>query len=189
MNIYLDFDRTLFDTDHFYSNILKIIENNGISLDLFNTYKDKLKNNGFNPKDILDALKKEITFDEKVYLEIEELIKKSFQYIYDDVITFLKKMKEKKYHLYILSMGNTEYQKKKIKYSNLESYFDDIIITLKLKGELPIDYKNSVFIDDSLREVESILNSNPYKVYQIVRCPITLCDKVEKITSLKEIDL
>ena len=187
MNIYLDFDRTLFDTDHFYPEMEKIVVNNGINLELFNDYKDKLKDRGFNPRLILDALKKEKVFDEKVYLEIDKMIEKSYQYLYDDVIGFLKEMQKQGYHLYILSMGNEEYQRKKIKCSGIIDYFDDIIVTLKLKGELNLDYQHSIFIDDSLKEVESILARHPYRVYQIVRCPIPLSKQVPQIATLNDL--
>ena len=47
------------------------------------------------------VLSQKSVFDEKVYLEIDKMIEKSYQYLYDDVIGFLKEMQKQGYHLYI----------------------------------------------------------------------------------------
>ena len=55
--IYIDFDRTLFDTDAFLKDLEKLLEKDNISLQLFNEYKVK-QHNGFNPYEIVKNIQK-----------------------------------------------------------------------------------------------------------------------------------
>ena len=55
MKYYIDFDNTMFDTEKFYCDLLKIIENYGINEDKINNYyKNNLKNELFNPLKIIE---------------------------------------------------------------------------------------------------------------------------------------
>ena len=167
MNFYLDFDRTLFDTDRFYLDLEKIIDKY-ISIEIFNEYKNNDCIEGFNTNVILHEISKDYEINSNIYNEINEFMQSSYQYIYDDVIPFLAKYRQK-YHFIILTKGNEEFQMQKIKYSHIMDYIEDIIVTLKDKGDLNLDYQNSLFVDDSKIELLSINKNNPKKLFCINR--------------------
>ena len=169
MNVYIDFDRTMFNSDDFLDDLEMILSRYNISQTLFYEYGKRIKDNGFNPYSILKLMSTEISFDDEIYNEIDKLIMKSDSYLYDDVISFLQTLKNNGYKLTLLTKGNREYQSMKIKSSKVLDYFDDLIITLKHKGELELNYKESIFIDDNPVEVESIIKRNPMKMIRIKR--------------------
>ena len=57
MNIYIDFDRTLFDTDNCLNDLDKILESCDINVDTFIMYS-KMYADGFNPYTILHLMEK-----------------------------------------------------------------------------------------------------------------------------------
>ena len=73
--------------------------------------------------------------------------------MFSDTIPFLEYLKSKGYPVIILSRGNYDFQTNKILSCNIDLYFDDIIVTLNHKGELNLDYANSVFLDDREEEI------------------------------------
>lgn len=188
MNIYIDFDRTLFNTDLFLKDFKKIFNNYGISNVFFDECVSKM-NNGFDYRLIITEFKKNNDLNNNIYSDIDFLFKNICNYLYDDTVQLLKYLKEKQYKLFLLTRGNLDIQKMKIANSKIENYFEEIIITLKHKGDLNIDYSNSIFIDDNYNELESILLNNPLKVIYLVRKDAKYINNVNGIlvTSLKEI--
>ncbi len=190
MKIYLDFDRTLFNTNAFLDEIYKIVNKYDISKNIFDKSKLKLKDKGFNIKLILQEVEKEFSFNHQIYEEMDNLIENSCIFLYNDVLTFLKKLKVKNYEVILLTKGNEEFQKKKIKASKISNYFDDIIITLKNKGDLDIDYQ-AIFVDDREKELLSILKRHPKKLYYINRSKQNKLDnsQITTIYSLEDVEL
>ena len=168
MKIYLDFDRTLFDTNTFLKEIYHIIEKYNISFFIFNKYKNKILDKGFNCYKIVENISKDYPIDQNIYKEFDLLIENDSIFIYSDVIEFLYFLKKNNYNIILLTKGNKEFQKKKIDYSGIKKYFDEIIITLNKKGNLKIDY-DGVFIDDNVKELESINKKNPKEIICISR--------------------
>ncbi len=185
MKIYLDFDRTLFDTDSFLNELYKIIKKYKIPISVFKKHKDKLKREGFNIKDILLSIEKEYSLDQEIFNAIDNLIKKDAIYIYSDVIKFLETLKERDYEIILLTRGNKDFQEEKINSSTLLDYFNQVIVTMKHKGDLDIDY-NGIFIDDNLKELESISKRNPLKIICINRGESRLHPKFLTVTNLNE---
>ena len=165
MNIYIDFDRTLFDTDKFLIDLYNIIVNSKIDLYEFKKTKLKEKKKGFNPYNVLEKMQ----VNSDIYQKIDELISNCDNYLYSDSEEFLKKLKEKNYNIILLTKGNSDFQIRKVKSTRVYSYFDDVIVTLKKKGNLNLDYQNSIFIDDNPSEIESILKRNPKRMIRIMR--------------------
>ena len=165
MNIYIDFDRTLFDTDKFLIDLYNIIVNSKIDLYEFKKIKLKEKKNGFNPYNVLEKMQ----VNSDIYQKIDELISNCDNYLYSDSEEFLKKLKEKNYNIILLTKGNSDFQIRKVKSTRVYSYFDDVIVTLKKKGKLNLDYQNSIFIDDNPSEIESIMKRNPKRMIRIMR--------------------
>lgn len=168
-NIYVDFDRTLFDTDKFLEDLDNVLMNFNIDVNTFLEYVKKDEENGFNPGNVLKIMEKEYSINKDIYKEIEDLIKKSEQYVYSDVYSFMRSVKEKNYKIFILTKGNNEYQLSKIRNTSLFNYLDGVLVTLKLKGELDLNYKDSIFIDDNPKELESIIKRKPQRIIRIER--------------------
>ena len=186
MKIYLDFDRTLFDTNAFLEEIYHIIDKYNISLEIFNKYKDKVINNGFNCYNILREIGKDFYVNEKIYKEIDDLIKNDSIFIYADVKEFLDYLKSKNYEIILLTKGNKMFQERKIEYSKIKKYFNKIIITLQNKGDLDIDY-HAIFIDDNFYELSSIKRNNPLKIIYIDRYKQNNKTDLIKVKSLNEV--
>ena len=194
MNIYIDFDRTLFDTDLFIKDLEDIIESNGITVDKFLKYVNKDKENGFNIYSILNLMENDIKVDSDVYKKIDKIIENSEHYIYSDVYEFVKMCKDKKYRIFVLTKGNGEFQLLKIRNTKLFDYLDGVIVTLQDKGELDLNYQESIFIDDNPRELESIRLKNPKRIIRIKRDgakynSILASETIEEVESLKDINL
>ena len=165
MKLYIDFDHTIFNTDLFQKEIQGIDKN----LDLQNDLK-KLK---------------EIIETNNINLE---------KYLYPDTIPFFEKYKDK----YIIkkkkkSNNHNAYQLFKILDTKISNYFQEIIIIkTNLKGELDLDYQNSIFIDDDPKELESIKKRNPYDIIRLKRGKHEdeiLKTNIKEVTNLLEIKL
>ena len=154
MNLYLDFDGTLFNTDKFYQDYLDLLKEYKINKDIIDKEKENLfKNSLFNLDTLTKQLINKYNLDKVVFDKVNNLYNNT--YVFQDVIPFLEKNKTKK--IYLLTYGEYNYQIKKINGSKLSKYFQDIIITDKDKSKLNLDYKNSIFIDNNPSEIEKFL--------------------------------
>ncbi len=192
MKVYVDFDRTLFDCENFLEDLYALINKYNIDKSLFKECQNQCIDEGFNPYNILNVVKEKYQFDEKLYQEIDNLIKKTNHYLFSDSITFLEYLKSKNYEIIILTKGNNEYQKAKIINAKIDNYYNDLIVTMKHKGNLVLDYANSTFIDDNPKEIKSILKRKPKKIIYLKRenakyNDILIKDNILVVNSLKEI--
>ena len=164
MKIYIDFDGTLFNTDMFYQDYLTVLNKYNISsLEIDEMKKELFANRRFN----LDILTNYIISKyniKKLKQEVESLYNNS--YVFEDVIPFLEKYKN--YNLILLTLGDVDYQNRKINGSRLSKYFQDIIITDVDKSQLGINYKDNLFIDNSPKELIKFQNRSG-KVIRIRR--------------------
>ena len=194
MNVYIDFDRTLFDTGAFFKDLENILELNGVPFNEFLKYAKEDEENGFNIFTILNVMKKDIKINSGIFEKINELFKNSETYIYDDAYDFIAKLKERGYKVFILTKGNNEYQLLKIQNTNLLNFVDGVLVTLKAKGELELDYQESIFIDDNPKELESIVKKNPKRIIRMKRDnakynDILSSEKIEEVNSLNNITI
>ena len=173
MNYYLDFDYTLFDTYLFREELYKILEINGIDrTELPLTVE--VREDGqklLNIKQQFERLSKEKNIPLEKFIEpLERIYKRGYEYLYSDTIEFLEYLKSKGHKIHILTWGEKEYQKEKIKRAKIEKYFDKIIIAETLKYELEdIDYPNGIFIDDSVRDLEGLYEKKAKQLFRIKR--------------------
>lgn len=192
MKVYVDFDRTLFDCERFLGDLYELINHYGIDKLLFKECQNQCIKKGFNPYVILDSVKKKHQFDDKLYEEIKDLIKKTNAYLFSDAITFLKYLKDNNYKTILLTKGNISYQNDKVHYANIEKYYDKLIITMKHKGDLKIDYQNGIFVDDNPQEIKSILKRKVMKVIYLKRedakySKMPIDENITSVKSLQEI--
>ncbi len=112
------------------------------------------------------------------------------KFLYQDTLNFLEKYKD--LDLILLTKGDYEYQLFKVEETGIIKYFKEKIITEKSKGELNIDYKNGIFIDDNPKEIESIISQNPYRIIRMKRGKykdIAIDCLTEEVSNLNEIKL
>ena len=191
MKIYVDFDRTLFDCDKFLSDLYALVSKYNISKELFKECQNQCIKEGFNPYNILNLVKEKYSFDDNLYLEIDSLMKKTKDYLFLDSINFLEYLKSLNYEIVILTKGNSDYQREKIFNAKIDKYYNKLIVSMEHKGNLDLDYKNSVFIDDNPIEIQSILNNQPKLIIRIKRDNTLYSslsiDNILTFNSLKEV--
>ena len=154
MKIYIDFDGTLFNTDKFYQDYLTILNKYNISsFEIEKMKKELFKNKRFNLDILIDYIIGKYNI-KNLKQEVETLYNNS--YVFEDVIPFLEKYKN--YNLILLTLGDIDYQNRKIESSKLSKYFQDIIITDVYKSQLDINYKDNLFIDNNPKELIKFLN-------------------------------
>ena len=192
MKVYVDFDRTLFDCDRFLEDFYDIITKYNIPKDLFKECQNQSKRHGFNPYTILNDVEKKISFDKSIYLDIDELIHNTSSYLYPDTIPFLEYLNSHNYTVIILTKGNRDYQREKIINSHIDKYYSKLIVTMRHKGLLFLNYLQSIFIDDNPREIESLLIRKPKKIIRIKRnmskySDIELKKEIKTVNNLHEI--
>lgn len=169
MKIYIDFDGTLFDTDKYVKDCMKIFNKYGISKEKF----DKICQNVFGRLNLYDMtviikyVINEYNISETIYDEFTSLLDNC--YVYEDVEDTLRVLKDLGYELYILTYGDKNTQKRKVDSSKLDKYFNGIIITQGNKAELDIDYNNSIFIDNNPNEIEKFYRKIPKLLIRIRR--------------------
>lgn len=170
MNFYLDFDYTLFNTYAFRKELYNILEQNGLDKSYLALTLEDREQKLINIREVFKALSEMNNLNIDNFTKpLDELYKKSDRFVYDDVIDFLKYLRMKKHKIYLLTWGEREYQREKLKASKLEEYLDETIFTEKLKYTLDIDYENGIFIDDSIRDLEGLYNRNAKYVFRIKR--------------------
>lgn len=171
MLIIIDFDRTLFDADSFKEELSKIARRYGVPKSTFlKVYKESaLKGICFVPNRFLHTLAKskpglEINKIEKDY---SGLVKNAQKFLFSDAENFLKNLSENN-KMVLLTYGDKNFQNKKIKYSGIKKYFDEIVITTKFDKTNEVKkvikkYKKEkiIFIDDSADVVERVKEKLP----------------------------
>ena len=162
MNIYIDFDGTLFNTNLFYKDFLKLCSLYNVSeKDVIDIKGNELFNLERISKSIKDKYNLDNTFIDKVNSLYDA------KYLYDDVIPFLEKYYLNN-NLYIFTYGDKEYQINKINCCNITKYFKGIIITID-KSKEDVDYQNGLFIDNSPLEISRISSAGASNIIRIKR--------------------
>lgn len=185
MNIYIDFDGTLYKTNELYNRFIKLFNKYNFSETDIQKF---MKQEPYKTHKSFDILANKIINDynlnkEEIEQELNNIYTEDL--VYPDVIPFLEKY-SKKYNLILLTLGNIEHQKRKINSSKLSKYFKDIIITNKDKSLLNIDYSKSIFIDNNPKEIEKFHNVNAYSIIRIIRNNDNFYNNQKNIIDTKE---
>ena len=166
MNYYIDFDNTLYNTPQLTNRILNAI---------VSSIQEK---NNLDRETLYEECK--VIYEKEFASNIYELarffsnkynlgiILTSNDLVFEDVIPFLKKIKENGHKLFMLTYckDTFEYQSLKIAGSKLGSYFDALYITSVPKYTLDIDYTNGIVIDDN---PDDLLGLYSKKAKQVIR--------------------
>ena len=176
MKIVLDFDDTTFNTHQMMGELLKISEKAGFTEEKFWTAfkkcKEKAKDlnvevlTGFLYEDstrISPVLKKE-----EIIKEMDLTLSKLNIFVYPDFFDFIKSFDKKDFIL--LSLGTTDFQKKKIKSSKIKFFFDEIVVTYANKAENfrvlteKYDGEKMFFVEDSAVQIDSVKKEFPWVI-------------------------
>ncbi len=204
MNIFIDFDHTLYNTPLLTKDMLDALAiyiskvSNENFEPVLETLKNKFKRGNNNIYDIYELIKyfsKIFNYDYKEATNIvNNVINNGTQYLFEDSIPFLKGLKKKNHKVYILSYNENEvyFQAVKIAGSGLLKYVDGVFPTTTLKGEIPLDFSKCIFIDDKPKDLISIYNNHPFKVFRIRRKNDTYSEietnlPIPEFTSLEEL--
>ena len=175
MNIYIDFDGTLFNTHLFYKDFIKLCNFYDVSE---KNVEDLKGNELFNLEKIANKIKEKYNLDSTFINKVNDLY--DSKYLYKDVIPFLEKYYLNN-NLYIFTYGDKDYQLNKINCCNITKYFKDIIITTD-KSKEKVDYQNGLFIDNSPLEIKRISSAGASNIIRLKRKD----DPYSKMASLIE---
>ena len=181
MNFFIDFDHTLYNTPLLTNDMLNAVAayicqtTNKKQENIFQLLKDKFKrgtNNIYDIYKLIEYFENEYKYDINTATEIvNKVISNGQSYLFEDSIPFLKSLKKDNHKIYILSYNENEvyFQAIKIAGSGLLPYVDGIFPTTSIKGDIPLDFSKCIFIDDKPKDLISIYNRNPFKIFRIRR--------------------
>ena len=144
VSVIFDLDNTLYDAKQYFSGAFNEIAaylskkhnvaGNNTYKRLMKIWKTKTSTYPYLFDDLLNnlELKNELKNTIKIFNEHDSLLKP-----YDDVIPTLKELKKKNFKLGIITDGNIERQKRKMKSLGIADFFDVIVLTKKLGNPKP----------------------------------------------------
>lgn len=161
----LDFDDTIFDTCSLKKE-LEIIFNDCLGNDYFaSSYKAIRAKGNYSPQLQIDELEKEGKADPRSINEIKTRVKELFKeidrFIFPEAKELLEFLQKNKYEIYLLTLGDKEFQKNKVSGSELIKQFipeDNIYYEEKSKEEnkllLELKERNEKFLYINDKECE-----------------------------------
>jgi len=131
IKLFVDFDKTLFDTSQVKERLMRIFSQLGFSQsEIEQTYIAESLDGKFNPEGQAKRLCDIRPFNiEIAELKIKSMIFDSNKLLYFDTIGFLDDVDRNKYEVNLLSYGDEDFQKRKVKHSGIIDKFDNIYIT------------------------------------------------------------
>lgn len=183
MKVFLDWDDTLFNTRDFIKDLSLLFVPLGISSDVYTETRKHAYVMFDAITDVYDIelhlaqfVKNKADFDiiEAARL-VDIFLEDTSKYVFADVRQFLENMKEKKVDCYILSFGQSDFQRKKIAGAGLNGYFRDVLIVqnekYKTMAFFSEDSKESVwFFDDRVEYIDTMKQMLPWvKIVQVSR--------------------
>jgi len=172
VKIFIDFDDVIFNTRRFKADFEKVFSRFGIAEDVFRkNYYNYLPNRKNSPvrtyilEKHLEKISKTVSFD-KVALEksIQDFLSDTRKYVFSDVENFLKKFSPPE--LFLISHGDRNFQRKKIRNTQLEKYFSAIKISGDLKSQdigpwIKKGKERKFFLDDRTHYIEEVKKCLP----------------------------
>ena len=160
--LFIDFDGTMFDTASFKDVMFAVFLKLGFNkTDIDNTYMAECMDYKYHVDRNLDRLLKIKQIDEKEAREkVRGIFNKIPDHMFDDTIEVLKQIDKKKYELNLLTLGDEDFQRKKVDASYVGKYFDNIYFATDQKWNYLKDIvkENEYFImvDDRGDTVEKV---------------------------------
>lgn len=161
-----DLDHTLYNTSRLKKAMMASVRSFGIDEKLWlETYQAVIRKNrrgyDYDVKKHSRLLAKTVNASgaliEKKQLAV---LKRGRRFLYRDAENFLKFLRAKKIKLFLLTLGNVEWQKEKISHLKITKYFDKIILTYLHKKYLKFDFPGPrnkwIFINDNPGEIKEL---------------------------------
>ncbi|MFA5927390.1 MAG: HAD family hydrolase [Patescibacteria group bacterium] len=160
--IFIDFDGTIFDTDSFKALIWSTLAKSGFSYsNIEKAYEIACSDYRYSPVKQLDLLSEmELGDRATAHYLLQRLYHQAKDMIFEDAIQFLRAVDREKFGLYLLSMGDKDFQRVKIVSSSISHYFDNVYLTDEQKwlylDELVGQSDPFIFIDDRGDSVQNV---------------------------------
>ena len=170
--IYVDLDNTLLDAVKRLENEKEIARRHGIDDDLFEkaanlTHETHGISNWSYTVFFESCRILKPCLEETMLHEWQKVIERSG--IFPDTIAFLNQFPKE--NLTLVTTGNHEYQRTKIRTDNLEAYFSEILIVPSPKCHHVTPVYPAVYVDDSPREIDAMKLLHPEIFCILVREP------------------
>jgi len=193
---FLDFDHTLFNTDEFFHvDVRNAFRHLGIDSGSWERGYTQSWRAGYT----LERHAEEMNHQSGSHLALDEMkhiVRNSFadlqRYVFPDVLPFLENAKRKAVRLYLLSFGNPEWQRYKVRGSRLDHYFDDIFLTTGEGGKANVvleqarGFEKVLMVDNNPSELDSIRDAAPpVTTYCINRVPPDMIIPYDEPSRLK----
>lgn len=181
MDYFIDFDHTLYNTPQLKEDMLAALatyisktssKNYNSILNTITSKFGRGKNQIFDIYHLISYFSSQYNFNEEEATSVvNNIIFHGQKYLFEDSIPFLQYLKEQGHKRYILSYNESEvyFQTVKIASSGLLRFVNGIIPTITMKSEMPLDFSKCIFIDDKPKDLISIYEKKPFKIYRIRR--------------------
>lgn len=181
--IFVDFDGTLFDTALFREQIYEVFVKSGYDLaDIRSTFIAECMDYKYSPEGQFSRLLEIKHSNEKlVQARLDNLYAMVPRFIYPDTHEFLRTVDRSKYEVNNLTLGDIEFQRKKVEAAGFRDLFDNYFVTDQQKWDFlgsvvkPRDY--FLVIDDRADTLENIKSKYPKSLcLQIIRQDLDIDD-------------
>lgn len=168
MIVFIDFDDVVFNSGKLSEELKGLFFKRGIEESLFEKYYYD-ENKTYNPQRQIDRIQEDSDKDfSNLKKEVSELIDNLGEYVFDDFKEFIEKVGRE--NIYILSFGDEEFQKLKIKNSGIDRDVEKTIIAKGKKSEQlkkffsrnsNLEKEEKYFIDDKVHHIKDVKKNFP----------------------------
>ncbi len=163
MKIIFDFDHTLYDMMAMHQAIEEAMAGLGISQETYYDAYTRVTNwKAFTVAALAQQLSRQAKVREQDVVDaLEQVVKRSAEWLYPDVIDGLLKLSEAGHELYLLTWGDMEWQMKKIRQCDIMSLFREVISITQIKADYLKAWRQDgservMLIDDKPAELKMI---------------------------------
>lgn len=162
IKLFIDFDKTLFDTGQVKQRLDRIFGQFGFSQDeIEQTYLAESLDGKFNPYGQIEKLAKIRQFNtQTAEMKTKSMIFDANSMLYSDSAPFIENIDKDKYEVNLLSFGDVQFQSKKVEHSGLADLFDNCYYTdiekYKYLEDLVDKDEYFIVIDDREEALEKI---------------------------------
>ncbi len=168
----IDFDDTLINTNAQKHERLRLLKEVGVSEELFWETYQKARMNEFGQVVYSHRrhaqILKEFGFDEeKIFSLSESITLRSKEFLFTDAVHFLESVKKTGQPMILLSLGDPEAQERRVKKTEIETFFDRIFFVNDTKVHVVkqlLDHHKPEkvwFINDKVKETLDVVASCP----------------------------
>lgn len=176
---YIDFDNTLYETGKLtkdvlagFATIISVDQNLDTEV-VLNDIKTSFNSTTDNFMTLCKRLSTmyEVEFNLLYNKLMDIMVNNGKKYVFPDGIRFLKKLKKAGEPIciltYVANHKNLSQQALKLTGSGIFEFIDEVYNTTRYKFDLNLDFENSVFIDDSPRDLEGFYNKGARNIIRI----------------------